>query len=146
MAGKRNCDEALILALAGGADVAGAARKAGVSERTVRRRLEGADFRARVDGVRSELVRQAVGKLAEAGGLASSNLRALEDSAKSEAVRLGACRAVLEFMFRGHELDTLARQVEELRREVQEVSRGAGGAPSCGAAGNGSARGAAGRG
>jgi hypothetical protein len=119
---KRSADDFLVTALASGASVVTAAAKAEVSERTVRRRLEDPAFRARVDEARGELVRQAVSKLADIGALAGETLGELVREG-SGAVRLGAARSILEFMFRGHELDTLARQVEELRRELGGVKR-----------------------
>jgi hypothetical protein len=124
---KRSADETLVVALAGGASAATAAAQAEVSARTVCRRLRDSAFRARVDEARAELVRQAVGRLAEAGGLASDTLRVLVESGK-EATRLGAARGILEYMFRGIEVDTLARQVAELQRQVEEWTRGGGNA------------------
>jgi hypothetical protein len=77
--------------------------------------LAEAEFRARVDEARAELVRQAVGRLAEVGALAGETLAELVKDAPP-AVRLGAARAILEHMFRGHEVDALARRVQELER------------------------------
>jgi hypothetical protein len=119
---RKDVDDALILALAGGLGVAAAARKAEVSERTVRRRLEGAAFRAKVDAARAALVGEAVGRLALIGGAAAGKLAELL-GAKSEAVRLGAARACLEFMLRGAEVDVLARQLADLRHEVEALQR-----------------------
>jgi hypothetical protein len=128
MAGKRNCDDALLLALAGGLGIAAAARQAQVHERTVRRRLADADFRRRVNEARAAMVGEAVGRLALAGGLAAVTLAQLVKDAASDAVKLGACRAVLEHMFRGVEVDTLARQLAELAREVEALKHDRGGA------------------
>jgi hypothetical protein len=137
--GKKNCDEALLTALAAGGSVAAAAHHAGVSERTARRRLASAEFRARVDEARAAMVGQAVGRLASVGALAGDTLRELLDPGRPPAVRLGAARSVLEFMFRGHELDTLARQVADLQRRLAEVTTNGpgGGAAEGGADGSG---------
>jgi hypothetical protein len=124
---KRNLDDGLVAALAAGASNVAAAARAGVNERTVRRRLEDPAFRGRVDEARADLVRQAVGKLAEVGALAGETLAALVREGESGTVKLGACRAVLEYMFRGIEVDALARQVAELRRELEGLKRGDGG-------------------
>src|SRR4051794_31695937 len=70
VAGKRNCDDALILALAAGASTTAAAEQARVSDRLVRRRLEEPPFRAKVDAARAELVSRAVGRLSAVGVLA----------------------------------------------------------------------------
>ena len=115
-------ENALVLALAGGASAAAAARQTGVSERTVRRRLAEKGFRARVDQMRASLVRQAVGKLSALGGRAAETLEKLFDD-PSGAVRLGAARAVMDFMFKGDAADTQARMLAELRAEVEELKR-----------------------
>jgi hypothetical protein len=122
MAGKPKNTDALVVALASGLGLAAAARQAGASERTARRRLAVPAFRARVDAARTGLVGEAVGRLALIGGAAALKLHELL-GAKSEAVRLGACRAVLEHMFRGVEMDALARQVEELAAKVEELTK-----------------------
>jgi hypothetical protein len=123
--GRKNADDALVAALAAGASGAAAAAKAEVSERTVRRRLEDPLFRARVDEARAELVRQAVGRLADVGALASDTLADLVKDGPP-AVRLGAARAILEHMFRGHEQETMARQLAELKKQVEVLTRGDG--------------------
>jgi hypothetical protein len=46
--GKRNADQRLLLALACGATVEGAARQCGISESTVYRRLADEDFRRQI--------------------------------------------------------------------------------------------------
>jgi hypothetical protein len=116
-------DGALVTALAAGAGTAAVARHAGVNERTVRRRLQDPAFKAKVDEARAELVRQAVGRLAAVGQLAADKLHALL-SARSETVQLQASRSILEFMFRGAEADTLARQLIELRERVEGLTNG----------------------
>jgi len=96
-AGRRRKAEAeLALALACGASPEGAAHKAGVSPRTVYRRLAEPAFRARVEEARAEMVRRAAGMLTAAGLASVKTFTTLQESAASEAVRLGAARAVLE--------------------------------------------------
>jgi hypothetical protein len=130
--GKKNVDEQLLLALAAGASPATAAKQAGCSERTVRRRLEDAAFRARVSAMRSELVEKAVGRLATLGTIAADELHRLIQNGKDDNVKLGACRAVLGYMLAGHSNETLARQVEELRRQLEEQENESGNAPQAG--------------
>jgi hypothetical protein len=134
--GRKNRDEALIAALAAGGTVATAARHAGCSERTLYRRLEDRSFRARVDEARAELVTQAVGRLSAVGALAGDTLNELLTN-QAPMVRLGAARAALEFMFRGHEHDTLARRLAQLKEEIEGLRHGhrgdgAGGGPAAG--------------
>jgi hypothetical protein len=104
--GRRRCEAALIAALSAGAGIAKAAQHAGVSERTVYRRLADAGFRARVDRARAEVVEQVVSRLVAVGALATKTLKKLLRESESESIRLGAARAALDFMLRGHEYDT----------------------------------------
>jgi hypothetical protein len=122
--GRKNVDEALLLALAAGASAAHAAQKAGVSERTARRRLADPAFRARVGAERSRMVADAVGRLAALGTLAADELHRLIREGENDQVKLGAARGALGVMLRGHEHEVLARQVEDLRRQVEEMKRG----------------------
>jgi hypothetical protein len=122
--GKRHNDEALITALAAGGNIAAAARHAHVSERTVRRRLLDPDFARKVGEARAELVRAAVGRLSAVGVLAVDKQHSLIGSARSVAVQLGASRSVLEFMFRGAEVEVLARQLAELKAQVEGLLSG----------------------
>jgi hypothetical protein len=93
---KRKAEAALILALACGASPEGAAQKAGVSPRTVYRRLADPAFRAQVNDVRADMVRRAAGMFTAAGMASIKTFTTLQESAASEAVRLGAARAVIE--------------------------------------------------
>jgi len=97
-------DNALIVALAAGATPAEAARRANVSRRTAYRRLEDGEFRRRVTVERDALVRAAVGRLTDASLDAVDSLRALAgDEATPPAVRVSACRAILDMGWRYRE-------------------------------------------
>jgi hypothetical protein len=69
-----------------------------------------------------------VGRLSAIGTKAGDTLNDLLGGGQPPGIRLGAARAALEHMFRGHELDTLARQVAQLRAELEELRNAAGGA------------------
>lgn len=111
---RKNADTALVAALAGGATVEAAAKLAGVSERTVYRRLENAGFRRQVAEARAAMIERATAKLAEASTEAAATLRALLDASSPPAVRLGAARAILE-------LGTRLREAEELEKRIAEL-------------------------
>ena len=64
---KKN-EDALLLALACGATVEATARQCQVAERTIYRRLKDPDFKARLQGVRAEMVQRAAGMLTAAAG------------------------------------------------------------------------------
>ena len=97
--GRRNADDVLISALVGGVTYAEASATAGVSERTVRRRLDDADFRQRLDRERSKVREQAIGRLVTLVGHATVTLADLLEN-ESSTIRLQAARAVLDFAMR----------------------------------------------
>jgi uncharacterized membrane protein YccC len=123
--GKKNCDDALIIALASGSSYPAAAQKAEVALRTVYRRMEDETFRRRVEEARNDLVSQAVGRLSAIADCACQTLADLLDpeSEASDQVRLSAARVALDSLFRGHELDNLTRQVRDLTRRLEEAER-----------------------
>jgi hypothetical protein len=117
--GRKNVDDLLLFAFAAGADIAGAARHAVVSVKTVQRRLKDQAFRSQVDARRAELVSNAIGRLSALGTLAGDVLGGLLKS-QSEKVRLGAARTALDFMIKGRDYERLSREVAELRRQVED--------------------------
>jgi hypothetical protein len=117
--GRKNGD-ALALALASGASIVDAATTAGMSERTAYRRLAKPAFRRRVAEVRAEMVARALGKRADGMSDAASTLRKLL-KAKSESVRLSACRALLELGVKLRESVELEARLSEL--EAKEIAR-----------------------
>src|SRR5262249_3574387 len=103
MSGTRHgADEALAAALAAGQTVPQAAAAGRVSERTVYRRLQSPEFRARVQQLRQEVLFQTSGRLAGAAGEAADVPRALL-SDTAPRIRLRAAVAVLHAMLRVHE-------------------------------------------
>src|SRR5262245_61428781 len=113
--GRSGADELLALGLASGLSIVDAARAAGVSERTARRRLGGEGFAGRVDELRDRMVSQAVGRLADATTEAADALRSLLRSGQ-EYVRLSAAREVLAAVYRLHYDPKLREIDQELRR------------------------------
>jgi hypothetical protein len=96
--GRHNADSALVAAIAAGLTYTEAGKTAGVSERTVRRRMADERFRSQVEAARTEFVSRAVGRAADSVVEAVETLRTLMDSADGESVRLGAARALLQFV------------------------------------------------
>jgi hypothetical protein len=93
---RRTRDELLVAQLASGATYADAATACGVSKATVARRMGEPDFRARVGDARREVVDTVRGKIIAASTEAVLALAALATGARSESVRLGAARSLLE--------------------------------------------------
>ncbi len=110
----RRGDAVVATAVASGATYAAAARQAGVSERTVKRRMHDPSFRAAVHGIQSTIVEAAAGKLAYLSTEAIETLGELMRASEPSHVRLGAARAVLETALRWQELADIQGRLEEL--------------------------------
>ena len=90
-------EQALVTALAFGATVENAARKAGIGERTAYRRLADPAFRARVDQARREAVLRTAGMLTGAAlGSVKTLVDLQQDVSVPASVRRGAARDVLD--------------------------------------------------
>lgn len=114
--GRTGADTALIAALAAGCTHAAAAEQAGVSERTVRRRLDDPAFRQQVEAARAEILDRAVAELTSAAVEAVEALRTLLGS-EADYARLGAARAILEVGLRYRAQLDLAERVAALEAD-----------------------------
>src|SRR5262245_28593188 len=112
-------DELLALALAEGQSHAQAALTSGLSVRSIHRRLRSRKFRRRVSDLRGQMVSRAVGKMAESMVLGADTVKDLL-KAKSETVRLGAARILLEV---GSKLHSDADFEERMRRMEEDLDR-----------------------
>jgi hypothetical protein len=121
--GRRSADEPLLMALACGATVEGAARSAGVSQQTVYRRLREDSFRLRLQQIRGEMVQRTAGMLTAAAGEAVKTLLALQQATIPAAVRLGAARAVLEIGMKLREVSELEQRLAALEAQVDQVGQ-----------------------
>ena len=115
----KNGEDQLITALASGTTVREAAKLAGVTERTVYRRREDAEFRSRVQEARKVMFEQALGAVASAGVSAAQKLNALLN-ANSENVQLGAARSVLELGSRLRENIELEERLSRLEQVLEK--------------------------
>src|SRR5437868_11201590 len=91
----RRDDERIIGALAHGLNQAEASRVTGVSERTIRRRMQDPDFRDRVAAVRGEIARAAAAQLESLYAKAIGTLEQLLDDRNADR-RLRAAQLVLK--------------------------------------------------
>jgi hypothetical protein len=108
-------DPLLAAAVAAGKTNEEAAALAGVSKRTVTRRLTDAAFRAEVTRLRGEMISQATGRLAEGMTWAALVLRTLLTS-NAEGIRLRAAAKILDSGLRVVELHELAERVAALEQ------------------------------
>lgn len=123
--GRKTGDLALLARLAAGDPVAEAARQAGMSERTVYRRLGDEKFRHQLSAVRSQMLDRAIGKLADAATEAACTLRSLL-GAESETARLGAARAIFDHVTKLRESQELEERVAALEAMAQHGGSRAG--------------------
>lgn len=111
-------DHQIVLALARGESVRRSARLAGVSERTVRRRLEDLEFRKSVRDARADSVERASSQMSHAMTEAVLTLRHLL-TAGSDSVRLGAARSILEIGCRLREVVELDDRLTQLEQSLE---------------------------
>lgn len=116
---KTRADALIAAALATGATQEDAAKAAGVSLRTVTRRLLDPAFRRLVDATQDAAVERMVGAAVSRLAEAVNKLGALVNS-RNEMVALGACRAVVDTVFRLREHQTLTRRLTALEESTDE--------------------------
>jgi hypothetical protein len=116
--GRRQADEALLMALACGATVENAARAAGVAPRTAHRRLANPKFRRRLQAMRADMLQRSAGLLTAAALEAVKTLVSLQQPSVPAAVRLGAARAILEIGSKVREAADFEERLAAVERKV----------------------------
>lgn len=117
MAGKRaNVDSLLIVGLAAGRPLVDVAAEAGISTRTVQRRMAKPEFQRKVSDLRGQMMQDLSGRLSQISGIAMERLQSLLE-ADSENVRLGAARSILDQTLRVRE----AVDFEGRLKEVEDL-------------------------
>jgi len=108
-------DQTLLQALACGATVENAARKAGISERTAYRRLNNPAFVQQLDQLRAEMVQRTAGMLTGAGlGAVKTLVDLQQDASVPPATWRGAARDVLQLAIKYRETAELEQRVAAL--------------------------------
>jgi hypothetical protein len=115
--------EAAALALARGCKLEKAAQESGAGQRTIKTWMASLPaFRRRNVELRSEMTFRALGRLVDNMASASETLGYLSRKGKSETVRLGAARAVLELGQKVRESVELEERIAAL--EGQQIAPG----------------------
>jgi hypothetical protein len=115
-------EQALVTALAFGATVENAARKAGIGERTAYRRLADPAFRARVDQARREAVLRTAGMLTGAAlGSVKTLVDLQQDVSVPASVRRGAARDVLDLAVKYRETAETEQRLAALEARLAGV-------------------------
>ncbi len=119
---RQAAQDALVSALAMGANVEHAARRAGLSERTVYRYLADPAFRQQVTQKRAELLQRIFGMLAGAGlGSVKTLVDLQQDAAVPAGVRRGAARDVLALGLRYGDCTDFEQRLAAIEEQVQRT-------------------------
>jgi hypothetical protein len=113
-------DALILAALACGATADQAGAKAGVSARTVRRRLRTSAFRRKLNRLRSELQMRTADQLSAASTEAVRTMIQLMQPANPPNTRLGAARAVVELGMKSREHADLSIRLGELEQRMAQ--------------------------
>ena len=116
--GRRNADNKLLMAFACGATIESAARQAGVSESTARRRLADPAFQQQLQALRADMIQRTAGALTAAATEAVRTLLELQKAAAPPAVRLGAARSILEIGIKLRENADLEERLSALEQQL----------------------------
>jgi HEAT repeat protein len=111
---KKKNDDLLLMTLASGATVEGAARSAQISSRTAHRRLADPEFRQRLRAMQTDMVKRVTAMLTAEALAAVKTLLALLRSSTSESVRLGAAKAILALASKAREITEITERIAEL--------------------------------
>ena len=120
--GRHSADDRLLILLASGSTVRDAAQQCDIGETTVWRRMRDATFIGELNRLRGELWNSALGKLTAASGKAVDRLVMLVDDADSDAVRLSACKSILELGTKLRDSIEFAQRLELLENPSHELS------------------------
>jgi hypothetical protein len=110
------------MALACGATVENAARKAGIGERTAYRRLADPAFQEQLASLRFETVQRTAAMLSAASLEAVKTLVTLQEPSVPAAVRLGAARSILELGSKLREMVELEQRLNAVERRMSQPS------------------------
>jgi hypothetical protein len=120
---KRKADPLILAALVCGASSEQAGAKAGVSGRTVRRRLNNAAFRRKLNRVRNEMQMRTADQLSAAGTEAVRTLIRLMNAAAPPNTQLGAARSVVELGIKVRETADLAVRLTEVEQRLAQQGK-----------------------
>jgi hypothetical protein len=121
---RKQADEALAAALAGGNTVEGAAHIAGVSRATAFRRLKDPDFKGRIDVIRAEMIDRTLGHLSAGATEGSIVLRTLAVNSKDERIKLGASKALVDSVLRVRDSVILEERIKALEEAAARRKKG----------------------
>ena len=113
--------ESMALALASGSSIKAASQSVGVSVRQGYRIASTDKMRSRVNEIRSEITREAVGQLTLGATKAAATLVSLLDEAHEPSTRLNASKAILNALAPLSELAELRSRLDALEAKSCQV-------------------------
>ena len=116
--GSKTADDTLLLALACGATIENAARKANVGMRTAYRRVADPEFQKQLKQVRTEMVQRATAMLSAAAMEGVKTMIELLGPTTPPAVRLGSARSIVELGVKLRESNELAERITALEEQL----------------------------
>jgi hypothetical protein len=119
----KHADPLILAALACGASADQAGAKAGVSGRTVRRRLRDPAFRRKLNRIRGELKMRTADQLSAASTEAVRTMIQLMTSASPPNIRLGAARSIVELGMKTSEYADVSVRLNELEQRLAEQDK-----------------------
>ena len=119
----RRGDTTVLLELASGSTVTQAAANAGLSERTVYRRLRDPSFHQRIEALRADMVQRAAALLLAATLLASKTLIKLQNATTHPSVRRRAARDIIEMSQKLRQAAVVEKRLAALMHLREETCR-----------------------
>jgi hypothetical protein len=120
-AARRRGDEVILAALAAGHSLGEAAKIAGLSRKTVQRRMADPLFRGELEEVKLQIVQQTAASLSDAATSAVHTLKLLLTS-QDEWVQLRSATAILDVSIKYREALDLTERVAGLEERLRELA------------------------
>jgi hypothetical protein len=117
---RKAVEDVLVAAMACGASVEQAARKAGISERTAYRRLANPAFKARLKEAKADLLQRTCAVLTAGSLEAVKTLLELQKPSSPPNVRLGAAKAIVELSLRTREAVDFEERLAAIEERVPD--------------------------
>ena len=106
------------LALASGSTITEAARQAGLSERTVRRRLDRVEYRAEIARLRRKVLDGILARLLTGATTGVDTLIEIAANGQSESARVSASRILVEHSLSFAELVGVSERIADLEHAI----------------------------
>ncbi len=97
-----------------------AAAQTGIATRTLHGWLREPAFQKEFRQAKSEILFNTVKNLTLVSAATTDNLHDILINSRSDAARVAAARLILEYCFKGHEIESITQEFEEIREEMRK--------------------------